>query len=115
MGFIRHSGSEVMGLMGSGLTAYTKRRLSENPGCPTVFVTAFFCISKIVSCPRRKVKCFRDKERPFFAFSFVQDAKKSKIPLTNGFVYGKMTTVHILKTLTEILLLSEVPESRRLV
>jgi len=112
---IQPSGSEVMGLMGSGPAARTKRRFSEDPGCPTVFVTAFSCIADSVSCPRRKVKCFPAKEQSFFTYSFVQGAKKSFFPLTNGFVYGKMTTVHILKTLTEILLLSEAPESRRLV
>ena len=78
MGFIRHSGSEVMGLMGSGLTAYTKRRLSENPGCPTVFVTAFFVFPKLYHVRAEKSNVFVTKSGLFLRFLLYKMQKNRK-------------------------------------
>ena len=65
MGYIQPSGSEVMGLMGSGLPARTKCRLSENPGCPTVFVTAFSVFPILYHVPGKKSTMSARKSQMF--------------------------------------------------
>ena len=79
MGFTRRSGSEVMGLMGSGPAACTKRRLSEDPGCPTVFVAAFLVFPILYHVRAEKSNVFVTKNETFFPV-LLYKMQKNKIP-----------------------------------
>ena len=79
MGCIQLSGSEVMGLMGSGLSACTKRRLSENPGCPTVFVTAFFVFPILYHVREEKSNVFAPKNEKKLQMLLCKMQKNQKI------------------------------------
>ena len=65
MGYIQPSGSEVMGLVGVGMSARTKRRLSENPNGPTVFVAAFFLFPIVYHVRQEKSNVFLTKRGTF--------------------------------------------------
>ena len=56
------SGSDVMGLWGVRIPARTKRRLSENPNGPTVFVAAFLLFVIVFHVRQEKSNVFVTKK-----------------------------------------------------
>ena len=92
------------GSTGGRLLPFTNRQLSENLRFRTVFVTAFFVLPTLYHVRQQKSNVFLSKRHFFLSAQFPGPPLSKKCencPLTNGVVCGKMTSVHMKKTLTE--------------
>ena len=106
------------GSYGCILLPRTNRQLSGRTRFRTVFVTAFFVLPILYHVRVKKSNVFLAKMHNFFLpqkQAFHPAEKHKNCLLTNRPVCALMAFIHSIKTLTEILLFSEVPESRRLV
>ena len=115
---LRPSGSEVMGLMDASCCLAPTGSSLEGHGSGPSSSQPFFVLPILYHVRVKKSNVFLAKMQNFFLpqkQAFHPAEKHKNCLLTNRPVCALMAFIHSIKTLTEILLFSEVPESRYLV